>query len=535
MLESAREVVATRQLDGPALRSWVERGYAALLGARELLDALNVFPVPDADTGTNLVLTFAEGRAAATALPPDAALGEVAQAVADGALMGARGNSGILLSQYLRALGETFAEQSDADGAQVAWALDRGALSASAAMAEPVEGTALTVTAAAADAARRTAYLARGAATTRVDDVVLAALGAARESLLRTPSMLAPLAERGVVDAGGAGFVVLLQALADVVTGSTADPLELTAPDTAAWSHATQDCAAPTHGTGDLAHWQAGDYEVMYVLRATHQESELLQAQLARIGSSVGVVGGLSPGRSTGLWHVHVHTDEPVAAVAAARGAPLRQVCVRYLRDEVTPDADALGAVACTRAPGLLAPLAQAGAVAVLVDPAGPRGVRAGIARAVVDSGRPHVVVLPCDEVSTEAAWSIAAELAGGRPRVTPVGSVDEVAVVAGVAALGTPGGAEATEEAVREAVERTRTALVAWPDVPDDLTQAAVGGLRGLLRPGDEVLTVVVGRRVGAGVVAAVTETAEAAVAGIEVIVLDGGQGEPAIALGVE
>ncbi len=537
MVLSLDVTTAGATFDAAAMRAWVERGHAALVGARERLDALNVFPVPDSDTGTNLVHTFAEGRAAVRSVPADASLGDVAQALADAVLVGARGNSGIILSQYLRAIGEVFAEQADVDGAQWALALDRGALTATSAMSEPVEGTALTVIDAAADAARGAAYVARGGGATQVGDVVVAAVAAARETLLRTPSMLAPLAESGVVDAGGAGFVLLLQALADVVTGSEVDvPIQLTVDPVAAGAGRAGECAAPGHGSPeDLAHWQAGDYEVMYVLRASLEESELLQAALGRIGASVGVVGGLTPGQMTGLWHVHVHTDHPVAAVEAARGAPLRQVCVRFLRGALPPRDDVLGVVACTSAPGLLAPLAEAGAVVVLVDPEGPAGVRAGIARAVVDSGRPYVAVLPCGPVSAEAALVAVERFTSPSPRVEVLGSLGEASVVAGVAALGEspdPGDAGGR---VRAALERTRAASVPWPARAEDLPGAAERAVRALVRPGDELLTVVAGRDVPRAVLDAVVEAGRAVAPAIEVVELDGGQAAPALSLGVE
>jgi dihydroxyacetone kinase-like predicted kinase len=543
--------------DGAAMRAWIERSHAALAAFRDELDALNVFPVPDSDTGTNLYLTMSEGRAALADLPPDAPLGDVAQAVAHGALMGARGNSGIILSQYLRAVGETFADQSEVEGGLWAWALDRAAISAADAMAEPVEGTALTVVSAASDAARRASFLARGTDATPVGVVVRAAAEASHAALARTPSLLAPLAERGVVDAGGAGFVLLLQALSDTVTGSRVDvPLVLTAPGGARVpsdvrpSALGEDCIADAHGhEHGLEHFQAGDYEVMYVLSASEDGADDLRARLGQIGASVGVVGGVAPGQARGLWHVHVHTDDPVLAVAAARGARIRQVCVRYLRGE-RPAPDALGLVACTRAPGLIAPLAAAGAVVVFVD-AGDPGVRAGIARAAVDSGRRRVGILPCGPRTAAAAEEVVATFAaaGSDLRIEVLGSRGEAAVVAGVAGLAGAGSAPEAAALVSAGVARTRTGLVAWPGAtgaaPDvarltdiaaaRLVDAAVAGVRDLVRPQDEVLTVVTGRGVPRDVVDALCVAATEVAPDIEVIELEGGQVSPAFALGVE
>jgi dihydroxyacetone kinase-like predicted kinase len=545
---AAPGTAASGSFRGRAMRQWIARGTEALADARGRLDALNVFPVADSDTGTNLYLTLAEGRAALAEVPPDAPLGEVAQAVAHGALLGARGNSGIILSQYLRALAETFADQAEAEGGQWAAALDHAALSARAAMAEPVEGTALTVVAAAADAARRAAYLARGAADIAVAEILLAATAAAREALARTPTMLAPLAERGVVDSGGAGFVLLLQALADVVTGSTQEvPLTLTAAPRASRGgeadavRPVNDCADPGLNRShrhehDLEHYQAGDYEVMYVLSASEDDADRLRDRLGGIGVSVGVVGGVSAGHTTGLWHVHVHTDEPLSAVTTAEGSPIRQVCVRYLRAERADD-ESLGVVACTRAPGLIAPLAGAGAVVVYVDPADPE-IRAGIARAIVDSGKGRVAVLPCGPRTAAAAEAVVETLgARGTPvEVEVLASRGEAAVVAGVAGLSGATSAQEALDLVRAGVDRTRTALVRWP-IPGDgaLADAAAGTVTELVRPGDVILTVVAGRGVPRDALDAVGSAARTRVPEIEVLELDGGQVSPALALGVE
>ena len=537
----------TRVFDGEAMRAWIERSHTALAGIRDELDALNVFPVPDSDTGTNLYLTLSEGRAALADLPAGSSLGEVAQAVALGALIGARGNSGIILSQYLRAVGETFADQDEAEGGEWAWALDRAALAATGAMAEPVEGTALTVVAAASDAGRRAAYLARGSDDIPVERVIREATSAARDALARTPSLLAPLAERGVVDAGGAGFVVLLQALHEVLTGTSAGTeLTLTAPAgvTAPAFGPTgivDECLGHRRDGHDYEHFQAGDFEVMYVLKASERDADLLRQRLSRIGTSVGVVGGVAPGSKKGLWHVHVHTDEPLGAVREALGSRIRQVCVRYLRGE-RADPDGLGLVACTRAPGLIAPLARAGAVVVYIDPGDPR-IRSGIARAVVDSGCNRVGILPCGPRTAAAAAEAVAKLKveGSEIVAEVLESRGEAAVVAGVAGLAGAGDNESALSRVASEIARTRTGLVRWPNDGEpgvgavELAEAALAAVRDLVGEDDEVLTVVVGREVPSEVLGAVAEAARAASPAIEVIEVDGGQVSPALSLGVE
>jgi dihydroxyacetone kinase-like predicted kinase len=264
------------------LRALVHRYRDALRTHAEALDRLNVFPVPDSDTGTNLLRTM---DAVVQALPPEGAdLATTCRAVADGALMGARGNSGVILSQVLRGLTGALAE-----GADVTSGLQAAASGARRAVQDPVEGTVLTV----ADAAAQ----ARGPS---VVEVLEAAREAAAEALARTPEQLPVLAEAGVVDAGGAGYVLLLDAALAVVDGRP-----IPAPPGTCWVAATY--------TGPR-------YEVTYLLDAAAPDVDALRARLGELGDSVAVGG------ADGRWTCHVHTDDPDAAVAAGHeaGTPTR-------------------------------------------------------------------------------------------------------------------------------------------------------------------------------------------------------------------
>src|SRR5215472_6041960 len=180
-------------MDGEAVRRWCRLSTDALARARAAIDALNVFPVPDADTGTNMHITLMAAADAVDALPAGATSAEVWQAAARGALLGACGNSGIIVSQLLRGLADVCAPAARCDGAVVARALAHAAASARAAVSRPAEGTVLTV----ADAA-------------------------ARAALAGTREQLDVLAACGVVDAGAAGLCVLLDSLAAIVTGGAA-------------------------------------------------------------------------------------------------------------------------------------------------------------------------------------------------------------------------------------------------------------------------------------------------------------------------
>jgi dihydroxyacetone kinase-like predicted kinase len=269
------------QLGAEVLRA-ILLGYREALGTHAgALDRLNVFPVPDSDTGTNLLRTM---DAVVGALPPAGAdLPAVCGAVTEGALLGARGNSGVILSQVLRGL--TGALPGDG----LAAALVAAATAARRAVLEPVEGTVLTV----ADAAAVAVAAVEG--TTPVE-VLEAARAAAAEALARTPEQLPVLAEAGVVDAGGAGFLLLLDAALAVVDGRPVPAPPAGAP------------VRPLAVTGPR-------YEVTYLLEAPADRVEDLRHRLGGLGESVAVSGG------DGRWSCHVHTDDPDAAVAAGSGA----------------------------------------------------------------------------------------------------------------------------------------------------------------------------------------------------------------------
>ena len=187
----------------------------ALRAHQQRLNRLNVYPVPDGDTGTNMALTL---ESVVTALDgvseADRTMVATCKAISHGSLMGARGNSGVILSQVLRGLCGRLDDAEVADGASVAAALSDASTAAYGAVMRPVEGTILTVVREASEAA-----VAVGAGEKRLVDVLDAAVRSARDALARTPELLPVLKEAGVVDAGGAGFVLFLDALLQVVDG----------------------------------------------------------------------------------------------------------------------------------------------------------------------------------------------------------------------------------------------------------------------------------------------------------------------------
>jgi dihydroxyacetone kinase-like predicted kinase len=203
-----------QRVDVEAFRLWCRRALDGLRQARTGIDALNVFPVADADTGTNLTFTLEAVVEALDGLDAERAdLGETARVAARASLWGARGSSGAILSQFLHGVADVLADPAvvsaaGADGTAVQVALARAADAAYAAVAEPMEGTILSV-------ARVAAKAAAGADPADLGGVVRAALAGAQEELALTPSQLPVLAASGVVDAGGQGLVVVLDALHD--------------------------------------------------------------------------------------------------------------------------------------------------------------------------------------------------------------------------------------------------------------------------------------------------------------------------------
>jgi DAK2 domain fusion protein YloV len=264
------------------------------------INLLNVYPVPDGDTGTNMsrtldaVVTELEGA--------DHALEATCEAISHGSLMGARGNSGVILSQILRGLVSTLRTATPGSATKVAAALKAASVASYEAVLKPIEGTILTVVRETADAAQRAAS----------DGATLAAMlhvarAAGRTALANTPEQLPVLKDAGVVDAGGAGFMLLMDAALHVVDGEPLpEPSEATGPSQEqleAVSH-----RASTSGEVDVSELR---YEVMFLLNIDDAKSKEFMQAWGKIGDSIVVVGG------DGLYNCHVHTNDIGAAIEA--------------------------------------------------------------------------------------------------------------------------------------------------------------------------------------------------------------------------
>jgi len=290
------------------LRLAVTRFRDALRAHQEELNRLNVYPVPDGDTGTNMMLTL---ESVANELRTAETMDEVCTAIAHGSLMGARGNSGVITSQILRGLVESFRGRTEVGAPETVAALRRAADAAYQAVMRPVEGTILTV-------CREAAEADEAVEPTSIEAVLLAAEEGAEASVARTPDLLPALRDAGVVDAGGKGFTLLLDALLEVVSGRPIpEPMIVEAP------------------TIVQQHLEAGDvsslrYEVMFLLDASDATIDAFKAAWMALGDSIVIVGG------DGLWNCHVHTDDIGGAIEAGieAGRP-RNIRVTDLLEQV--------------------------------------------------------------------------------------------------------------------------------------------------------------------------------------------------------
>jgi DAK2 domain fusion protein YloV len=294
------------------LRRIVSTYRDALRSHQDELNRLNVYPVPDGDTGTNMALTLESVVGELAGLDgsaDDGAMHAVCEAIKHGSLMGARGNSGVILSQILRGLADTFDPLESVSGADLVAGLRRAADAAYQAVLRPVEGTILTVVRSTAESVEQ-AYQSGEAA---LADLLERGAAAAKDAVARTPELLPVLRDAGVVDAGGRGFELLLAACLNVVADRPVPAPELveTPAAVAAHMHGTasggerRGGAAPGDDVGDMR------YEVMYFLHADDVAVDDFKRTWGELGDSIVVVGG------DGLWNCHVHTNDIGGAIEA--------------------------------------------------------------------------------------------------------------------------------------------------------------------------------------------------------------------------
>ncbi|MFE5794815.1 DAK2 domain-containing protein [Streptomyces sp. NPDC056503] len=544
-------------LDAEAVRAWSARTAEALGRERAAIDAINVYPVADGDTGTNLYLTADAGHRAVEAVfaapgadgasAPDTA--DAVRALAHGALLGARGNSGTILSQLLRGMAGVLAD--GADGDHLARALDGAATAARAAVAHPEEGTILTVASAAAAGCAGGGTLA---------DVARRAYDASRTALEATPGQLAVLGRAGVVDAGGQGLVTVLGALVETVTGRAPEPLPPSPEARALPEGPEEQCGPGTEGPG---------YEVLYLLEAGDAAVELLKARLDALGDSLVVVGG------DGLWNVHVHVDDAGAAVEAGieAGRPHRIRITHFASAGPAPEPDRAAeapahargerapraVVAVLPGEGLAGLCAEAGATTVQARPGEPP-TGDELLDAVRRAHAREVVLLPNDTDLRAAAVS-AAERA--RAEGIRVALIPTRAAVQGIAALAVHEPERSFDEdvvAMTAAAGATRYAELAVAArqsftsagvcqagdvlgliegdvavIGQDLTATARTVLDRMLQAGGELVTLVVADSAPPGLADTLEAHVRRGYLAVDTVTYHAGEGAPPLLVGVE
>ncbi|SHK96654.1 hypothetical protein SAMN05443637_11580 [Pseudonocardia thermophila] len=532
-------------LDAALFVRWVAAAAEGLERHCAEIDRINVFPVADGDTGSNMLLTMRS--AVAEAEPRDRRAPDLAAAVAKGALVGARGNSGVLLSQVLRGVADAVAR-----GGDLGDALAAAATAARSAVSRPRPGTMLTVLDEAAAAA----------AGKELADAATAAADAAERAVRETTAQLPELARAGVVDAGGLGLYVVLDALAGLVTGRA--PTE-TVPLPATTGR------PPLRSREALVGEREGgstdfEYEVMYLLDGvSSRAADALRDELDQLGDSVAVVGD-----GSGTWNVHVHCSDIGAVIEAglAVGRPRRITVVRFADTPAPGAAPEPAGARFVKARAVLmvvtgseiAQLAREAGADVLErgpdEPVEP----AALAAAIAGTRARHVVLLPGESELTAVAERAAgmARRAGQDVVVVPTSSVLQALSALAVHDPHRRAGDDVVAMAEAAAGTRTAALMVAESEAltwvgrcePGDVLgiadgevvliapDLAVGALwlaHRMLTAGGEIVTALLGAGVddslGEGLAADLRRTHPE----VDVVVHRGGQTDYPLVLGVE
>ena len=439
-------------LDGRAYAKFLTAGTYFLRKYRQVLNDLNVFPVPDGDTGTNMYLTVRSAALAAGKLHGAVSLCDVAAAAADGSLMGARGNSGVIISQMLRGFAHHVRNRTEIDTFMLATGMREAAAAARSALLRPVEGTIISVAEAAAEAAYRLALH-----ETDFYRLAHGVLRAANEALDRTPEQLPVLKEAGVVDSGGAGFVYffegVLRFLPDVKVRATAFPRR---PE-------RQKVFSSTQVVGEFK------YCTEFVLEKATCDTVELRHLLEPRGESLLVIGGKP------TLKVHIHTDDPqrVQELAAKHGE-LTRVKVDNMEMQhnvlvVDKPETARSIIAVVPGPGFERIVRELGAEVVVGGAKNPsvRDLLLAINKCLSDD-----VYLFVNDKNVALAAREALKLTDKRVRV--VATVDIIGGIAGLFAMGdatqTP---QPGEQALLDAAGRVKSAQVFFAG-----RDAALGGV---------------------------------------------------------
>jgi DAK2 domain fusion protein YloV len=519
---------ATRErCDGPSFRVMLRDALRLLESRLDELNALNVFPVPDGDTGTNMVLTL---RAAVEAVEAEraASIGAIAAAVARGALLGARGNSGVILSQYLRGMAVALATHDLADGPTLARALISARDGACDAVDEPAEGTILTV---ADDVAR---VMAACAERGEVAAVLEAAAAEAMASVERTRELLPVLRRAGVVDAGALGLATILEGWWRSFVGL---PMLVAG-------------AVSVHPPASLPCDSAADgFCTEFIIRGRHLDLVAIRQYLRPLGSSVLVVGDETAAR------VHLHTARPDEAVAlGARIGTVERVKIEDMAEQHRrfrgdydrePSASSCGLVVVASGMGFARLFQSLGATAV-VDPEG-RVVGSESAMADILASSPmREYVLLADR--TPLPPSVGLLLASTISPVETIIVAHPVRALAAAVAFNPARSARENAVAMKQAGSSVATASLIrsrgrWAvrledgsiQEGDDPAELLVGVLPRLGADRCEIVTLYRGTGLDAQMAGALADRLQALLPGRTVEVVDGGQDDCAAYLACE
>lgn len=539
-------------VDGPTLHRWARACVAGLERHCDEINDLNVFPVPDADTGTNLLATMRSAVRAVDAADV-ASAASVARSLARGAVSGARGNSGAILSQVLRGIAHGIAEAPTPevlDVVTVRAALRHATDLALDAVSVPMAGTIVTVLEAAAHATDTVS------ADAALSDTLRTAADAAAEALLHTPAQLDVLSAAGVVDAGGRGLVVILDALVEVVTGRA--PERAPVPTRRAGTTVDADHACAPHVAREAS---GQDYEVMYLVSDSDRARiDALRSRLGDLGDSVVIVS--DGGETAATWSVHVHCADAGAAVeaglAAGRLSDVRITCFVL---------DAARTAVTGRGPRAVLSIVEGDGAAELFTAEGAHVLRADgdlsrarLLAAIRDSGRREVLVLPNGALPAQDLVAVGAQARADGREVVFLPSSSTVQALAAIAvhdpgriavddAFSMSEAAAATRwGSLRIAEERALTYVgtcepgdclgLAGHEVVVIEPDVAAAGCRLVelvLGSGGELVTILLGAKASDELGARVEAYITGRHPGVEVMVYRGGQSRDLLQFGVE
>lgn len=538
MSDVEQTVNATPRLGPADLRAAFASAERWLATNRDGINAINVYPVPDGDTGTNMLATLRAAVRGVEHLPDTVA--ETAHLMARAALLGARGNSGVILSQMIRGFADALQEREDTSGPQLVHALCAASDAGYQSVSHPVEGTMLTVLRDASTLARESLERQEG------EEAMLRALiDEAYASVQRTPLLLPRLREAGVVDAGGAGIAVILEGVVAHLHG-------VALPVTARYD-ATERVAV------DAVEHEGHGYCTEFLVFGDSLDLTAIERQLTEAGGdSLLVVGD----RRT--VHVHVHLDDPGPAISiGARAGDLENVKVEnmqaqheawlagrggaQLAGDGAAEGVALGLVAIAHGAGIAGAFRDLGATAVIEPAFGSKTSPAEILQAARSAGTKHAIVLPNDKDVLMAAETAAREAEGF---ITVVASRNLAAGLSAAIAYRQDGDPDEVAEEMHEALAGVRCIEVSTAVRDASVDGVAVRGgqaiafldgrlhaaaathdeallavLGGVVEDASELVTVYLGEDATPGSAERLVPLIEAAHPHVEIEVVEGGQ----------